>query len=180
MKAAGSGRAGRWGVSLRPLLLAGTPSRKPDQLSAGDTRAWWVGVPGSQVARAADCRLASLPDHTTHAWLLEVSLGLLPRKVPAPRAPSSIFQEQMSPTSPIRVPGAPWITPRDPCSHSPRTGHHLHLTLQLGKCFGPKSKAKRQRRQRLPRGEEECDVSAQPQPFQGSKFPESTFQDAPT
>lgn len=37
MKAAGSGRAGCRGVSLRPLLLAGTPSGKPDQLSAGDT-----------------------------------------------------------------------------------------------------------------------------------------------
>ena len=62
-------------MSLRPLLLARTPSGKPDQLSAGDTRVWWVGVLGSRVARAADCRLASLPDHTTHAWLLEVSLG---------------------------------------------------------------------------------------------------------
>ena len=62
-------------MSLRPLLLARTPTGKPDQLSARDTRAWWVGVPGSRVARAADCRLASLPDHTTHARLLEVSLG---------------------------------------------------------------------------------------------------------
>lgn len=38
---------------------------------------------------------------------------LLLGKVPAPREPYSIFQEQMSPTSPSRVPGAPLISPRD-------------------------------------------------------------------
>lgn len=102
MKAAGSGRAGRWGVSLRPLLLAGTPSGKPDQLSAGDTRAWWVGVPGSQVARAADCRLASLPDHTTHAWLLEVSLGT--RLVKGPCLLSSLSLRSGVPPQPVKSP----------------------------------------------------------------------------
>ena len=95
---------------------------------------------------------------------------LVPRKVPAPCAPFSIFQEQKSPTIPFRVPGAHLITPRDPCSHSPRTGRLSHLTLQLGKCFGPKSKAQSQPRQRLPRGEEEHDGSSQPQPFQGTRF----------
>ena len=95
---------------------------------------------------------------------------LVPRKVPALCAPSSIFQEQKSPTSPFRVLGAHLITPRDACSHSPRTGHFSHLTLQLGKCFGPKSKAYRQPRQTLPRGEGEHDDSAQPQPFQGTRF----------
>ena len=59
---------------------------------------------------------------------------------------------------------------QDPCSHSHRTGNHPHLTLQLGKCFGPKSKAQRQPRQRLPRGEEEHDASAQPQHFQVTRF----------
>ena len=96
---------------------------------------------------------------------------LVSRKLPALCAPSSIFQERKSPTSPFLVRGAPLITPRDPCSHFPRTGHLLHLTLQLGKCFGPKSKAQRQPRQRLARGEEERDDSAQPQPFQGTRFP---------
>lgn len=40
-------------------------------------------------------------------------MTLLLGKVPAPREPYSIFQEQMSPTSPSRVPGAPLISPRD-------------------------------------------------------------------
>ena len=97
----------------------------------------------------------------------------VPRKVPAPCAPSSIFQEPKSPTSPLRVPGAPLITPREPCSHSPRTGHLSHLTLPLGKCFGPKSKAQRQPRQRLPRGDQEREDSAQPQPFQGTRLPKA-------
>ena len=71
------------------------------------------------------------------------------------------------------MPGAPLITPREPCSHSPRTGHLSHLTLPLGKHFGPKSKAQRQPRQRLPRGEEEQEDSAQPQPFQGTRLPKA-------
>ena len=57
---------------------------------------------------------------------------VVPRKVPAPCGPSCIFQEWMSPTSPIQVPGAILITPRDPCSHSPRTGHLSQLSLQMG------------------------------------------------
>ena len=54
---------------------------------------------------------------------------VIPQKVPAPCGPSCIFQEWMSPTSPFWVPGALLITPRDPCSHSPRMGHLSQLTL---------------------------------------------------
>ena len=56
----------------------------------------------------------------------------VPRKVPAPCGPSCIIQEWMSQTSRIWVLGALLITPRDPCSHSPRTGHRWQLTLQMG------------------------------------------------
>ena len=95
---------------------------------------------------------------------------LVPRKVPKTCAPSSIFQEQKSPTSPFRVPGAPLITPRDHCSHSPRMEHFSQFSLHLGKCFGPKSKAQRQPRHRLARGEEELDDSTEPQNFPGTRF----------
>ena len=59
-------------------------------------------------------------------------LMFVPRKVSACCGPSCIFQEWMSPTSPIRVPGAILITPRDTHSHSPRTGYLSQLTLQMG------------------------------------------------
>ena len=57
---------------------------------------------------------------------------VVPRKAPAPCGLSCIFQEWMRPTSPIWVPGALLITPRDPRSHSPRTGHLSKLSLQMG------------------------------------------------
>ena len=42
--------------------------------------------------------------------------------------------------------------------------------IAIGKMLWAKAKAQRQPRQRLPRGEEERHDSAQPQPFQGSRF----------
>ena len=84
----------------------------------------------------------------------------------------------MSPTSPIRVPGALLITPRDPCSQ-PGQGPS-HNSPCKWESVWPKVKGQRQLRQRLPGWEEEHDDYIQSQPLQQTlpwtRSPESTFQ----